>query len=81
MISLLTTGEWVNFDEEHVMTEIGNLVREKMHEGEQQELRRRKVRGGTKDNRVYKNFIAGKVYLCERYGGEEQLDLWLKFYA
>jgi len=29
MIGLLTTGEWVNFDEEHVMTEIGNLVREK----------------------------------------------------
>jgi len=52
-----------------------------MHEGEQRELRRRKVRGGMKDNRVYKNFIAGKVYLCERYGGEEQLDLWLKFYA
>jgi len=44
-------------------------------------MRRRKVGKGSKDNRVYKNFIAGMIYLCEKNTGEEQLELWLKLYT
>ena len=81
MIGMPATGEPVNFEEEHVTTQIGDLVRERVHELEQQELRRRKGRGGTRENRVYKNFIAAMLYLCERYAGEEHLELWQKMYA
>ena len=56
-------------------TEFRNLVRERVHEVEQQELRRRKVGDGTKDNSVHKNFIVAMVCLCERNGAEEQLEL------
>jgi len=63
------------------MTEFGNLVRERVHEVEQQEPRRRKVGDGTKDNRIYKSFIVAMLYLCERNGGDEQLELRLKLYA
>jgi len=73
MTRMPATGEPVNFDEEHVTTEIRDLVRERVHELEQQELRRRKGRGGTRENHVYKNFIAAMVYLCERYAGEEHM--------
>jgi len=81
MTGMPATGERVIFDEEHVTTEIGDLVRQRVHEVEQQELRRRKVRGGAKENRVYKNFVDAMVYLCERYAGEEHLQLWQKMYA
>ena len=74
MTRMPATGEPVNFDEELVTTEIKDLVRERVYEVEQQELRRRKVQAGTKENRVCKNFIAAMVYLCERYAGEEHLD-------
>jgi len=56
-------------------------VRESVHELEQQELRWRKGRGRTRENRVYKNFIAAMLYVCERYAGEEHLELWQKMYA
>jgi len=75
------TGELVSFEEEHVTTEIRELVRERVHKLEQRELRRRKGRGGSRANRVYKNFIAAMVYVCERYAGEEHLELWQKMYA
>jgi len=81
MTGLPAIGERVIFNEEHVTTEIGDLVRERVHEVEQQELRRRKVQGGMKENRVYKNFVAAMVYLWERSAGEEQLQLWQKTYA
>jgi len=72
------TGKWVEFEEENVTTNFGDLVRERVHEVEQQQLRRRKLRGGTKDNHVYTNFIAAMVYLCERNRGPEQLQLWMR---
>ena len=81
MTGMPATGEKVNFEEENVETQIGNLVRERVHELEQNELRRRKGRGGRKDNRVYKNFVGAMVNLCERYGAEEEVELWLKMYA
>ena len=72
-VALLTgipaTGEQVNFAEEHETTEIGDLVRQRVNEVEQQELRRRKGWAGAKDNRVYKDFVATMVYLCEHYAG------------
>jgi len=46
-----------------------------MHEVEQNELRRRKGWGRRKDNHVYKNFVGAMVNLCERYGGEEEVEL------
>ena len=81
MTGLLATGDRVNFDKEHVTNKIGNLVKERVHEVEQNELRRRKGRGGKKDNRVYKNFVVAMVYLCEHYSGADQLELWMKMYA
>ena len=84
-VALLTgmpaTGERVDFSEEHVTTEIGDLVRQRVNEVEQQELRRRKGRARGKDNRVFKNFVAAMVYQCERFAGEEHLPLWLKMYT
>jgi len=56
------------------------MVRQRVHEVEQEELRR-KVGAGTKDSRVYKNFIAAMVQLCEQNDGQEQLQIWLKLYT
>jgi len=65
----------VDFQENTIITEFGDMVTQRVHEAEQEELRRRKVGDGTKDNRIYKNFIATMVYLCEQNNGEEQLQL------
>jgi len=78
---LPAVGQLVKFDEDPVVTEFGKMVRERVHEAEQEELRRRKVGAGKKDSRVYKNFIAAMVQLCEQNDGEEQLQLWLKLYT
>ena len=63
------------------MTEFSDIVRQIVHEEEDKELRRRKVKSGSKDNHVYKNFIGAVVYLYEKNAGEEQLELWLKLYT
>ena len=78
MTGLPAVGKQVDFQEDIVTTKFGNMVRQRVHEAEQEELRRRKARVGTKDNRVYKNFIATMMYLCAQNDGEEQLELWLK---
>jgi len=75
------TGKRVNFTEGHETTEIGDLVRERVNEVEQQELKRRKGRAQAKDNRVDKNFVAAMVYLCEQFAGKEYLLVWLKMYT
>ena len=75
LTSLHAVGEQVNFDEDNATTEFRNLIRERVHEVEQQVLRSRKLRDGKKDNSVHKNFIFAMVYLCESNGGEEQLEL------
>ena len=81
MTGLPAVGEEVDFKEDTATTEFGNLVRQRVKEAEQEELNRRKGRARTKDNRVYKNFIAAMVYLCEQNAREEQLQVWLKLYT
>jgi len=80
-VALLTglpaTGEMVSFKDDGTTTKIGEMVRKRVGE----ELRRRKVGGRSRDNRVYKSSVAAMVYLLERDAGEEQLELWLKLYA
>ncbi|KAJ8423038.1 LOW QUALITY PROTEIN: hypothetical protein Cgig2_002584 [Carnegiea gigantea] len=78
LIGLPVTGEWVDFDDDKLMTDFGDM---RVHEEEQEQLRRRKVGKGRKDKRVYKNFIAAMMYLCEKNTLEEQLELWLKLYT
>lgn len=55
-VALLTklpaTGERVEFDDDKVTTNFGDMVRQRVHEEEQEELRKRKVRKGSKDNCV-----------------------------
>jgi len=65
MTGLAVVGRSVDFQENTVITEIGDMVTQRVHEAKREELRRRKVRARTKDNHVYKNFIAAMVYLCE----------------
>ena len=60
--------EMVSFDDGGMMTEIEEMVRKRV---EEEELRRRKVGGRSKDNRVYKSGVATMVYLLERTVGEE----------
>ncbi|KAJ8447213.1 LOW QUALITY PROTEIN: hypothetical protein Cgig2_030444 [Carnegiea gigantea] len=78
LTGLPATGERVQFDDDKVTTDFGDM---RVHEEEQAELRKRKVGKGSRDNCVYKNFIAMMVYLCEKNAGEEQLELWLKLYT
>jgi len=78
LIGLPVTGEMVSFQDDGTMTEIGEMVRKRV---EEEELRRRKVGGRNRENRVYKSGVAAMVYLLERNAGEEQLELWLKLYA
>ncbi|KAJ8422410.1 hypothetical protein Cgig2_013230 [Carnegiea gigantea] len=72
LTGLAATGERVEFDDDSVMTKFGNIVRVRLQEPEQEELRR-KVGEVRKDTHVYKNFIALIVYSCEQNAGEEQL--------
>jgi len=81
MTGLPAVGQQVNFKEDTAGTKLGNFVRQRVQEAKQEELKRRKARAGTKDNRVYKNFIVAMVYLCEQNDGEEQLQIWLKLYT
>ncbi|KAJ8419555.1 LOW QUALITY PROTEIN: hypothetical protein Cgig2_013342 [Carnegiea gigantea] len=74
----LATEEKVDFSDESCTLEIANMVMGRVHEEEQQKLRRRKLRKESKDSGVYKNFISAMV--CEQSAGEEQLDLWLKLF-
>ncbi|KAJ8428199.1 LOW QUALITY PROTEIN: hypothetical protein Cgig2_031476 [Carnegiea gigantea] len=84
-VALLTglpaTRERVDFDDDKLITDFGDMVRQRVHEEEEEELKGRKVGKGCKDNRVDKNFIAMMVYLCEKNVQEEQLELWLKLYT
>ena len=73
MIGLPVVQQQVDFHEDTVLTEFGNKVRHQVHEAAQEELRRRKMGDGTKDNHVYKNFITTMVYICEQNDGEPQL--------
>ena len=81
MTGLPAVGQQVHFKENTNTTEFGNLVRQRVQEAEQEELKRRKARAGTKDNHVYKNFIAAMMYLCEQNAREEQPQVWLKLYT
>ncbi|KAJ8419896.1 hypothetical protein Cgig2_016343 [Carnegiea gigantea] len=71
LIGLPATGERVDFDDDKLMTDFRDM----------EWLRRRKVGKESKDKRVYKNFIAVMVYLCEKNAREEQLEFWLKLYT
>lgn len=46
LTGLPPTGEWVEFDDDTVMTEFGIMVRARVQKPEQKELRRRKVGEG-----------------------------------
>ncbi|KAJ8445813.1 hypothetical protein Cgig2_027894 [Carnegiea gigantea] len=81
LIGLPATKERVEFDDDSLMAEYGNMVRALVQEAEQEELRRWKVGEGRMDNHVCKNFITIMVYLCKRHAGEEKLQLWLKLYT
>jgi len=69
-VALLTglpaTKEMVDFDDDKLTTDFEVMVRQRLHEEEHEELRRKKVGKESKDNRVDKNFIAAVVYLCEK---------------
>ena len=78
LTGLPTTGEMVLFEDDGTMIEIGEMVRKRV---EEEELRRRKVGGRSRENWVYQSGVAAMVYLLERNAGEEQLELWLKLYA
>jgi len=45
----------VDSDEDTIMTKFANLVGQRVRGPEQEELRRRKVGDGMKDNHAYKN--------------------------
>ena len=78
---LPVTGEMVTFYNDGVMTDFGEMVRQRAQEEEEEELRRRKVGSRSRDNRVYKNCVVAMVYLLEMNACGEQLELWLKLYA
>ena len=69
-VALLTglpvTGERVDFDDVKLPTDFRDMMRQRVHEEEQEQLRRMKVGKVSEDKRVYKNFIAAMMYLCEK---------------
>ena len=79
LTSLLVTG--INFDDDTLTTEFGDMVRHRVHQEQEEELRRRKVGSRSKDNSEFKNFVATITYLCEKNAVEELFELWLKLYT
>ena len=60
---------------------LAGMVRQRVQEKEKEELKRMKVKSGSKDNHVYKKFIGTMVYISEKNIAKEQLKIWLKLYT
>ena len=71
LTNLPTTRKRVDFDDDSVTTNFGNMVKGCMHKAEDEKLRR-KLGDDSKDNHVYKS-IAMMIHLCKHNVGAEQL--------